>query len=152
MKKYILVVDDEKSMQDLLKMGLEDKGYNVRVVNDGQVAKKVLEKEDIDLVVSDLRMQKVSGLELLKWVKKKYPYIPFILITAYATVDNAVEAMKLGVTDYITKPFKFDNFLGIIKDAFSIKTTRPAYLPHDSFIGDSEGVKNLLEQVIVGSS
>src|SRR3990167_499785 len=110
----ILIVDDEKIKRMTLKEDLEDAGYDASTVSSGQEALELLKKEFFDVVVTDLRMQQMDGIELLKKVKADYPDSYVIMMTAYATVETAVEAMKLGAYDYITKPFSSDELLLIL--------------------------------------
>lgn len=108
MKPRILVVDDEESIREFLEIMLKKEGYEVSIAEDGAKAKEVLMKKSFDMVISDLQMPNVTGLELLKFVKDSFPDLTFMMITAFGTTENAVEAMKLGAYDYITKPFKID--------------------------------------------
>ena len=108
MKSRILVVDDEVSIREFLDIMLKKEGYEVSLAEDGQKAKELIAKKTFDMVISDLQMPNVTGLELLKFVKENYSEIVFMLITAFGTTETAVEAMKMGAYDYITKPFKLD--------------------------------------------
>lgn len=108
MKSRILVVDDEESIREFLEIMLKKEGYEVTTAEDGQKAKDVLLKKSFDMVISDLQMPNVTGIELLKHVKDSYPETVFMLITAFGTTETAVEAMKMGAYDYVTKPFKID--------------------------------------------
>jgi nitrogen regulation protein NR(I) len=113
----ILVVDDEPSLRTVLSANLKRQGYIPMVAEDGAVALKILNKEVIEVVVTDLRMPNMDGMELLGHIVDKYPNIPVIMITAHGTVDTAVEAMKKGAFDYITKPFEQSEFKLIIAKA-----------------------------------
>lgn len=108
MKARILVVDDEESIREFLEIMLKKEGYEVTTAEDGAVAKDILAKKSFDLVISDLQMPHMTGIELLKHVKESYPDVVFMLITAFGTTETAVEAMKMGAYDYVTKPFKID--------------------------------------------
>jgi len=108
MKSRILVVDDEESIREFLEIMLKKEGYEITLAEDGQKAKDLLAKKSFDMIISDLQMPNVTGLELLKHVKESYPDIVFMLITAFGTTETAVEAMKMGAYDYLTKPFKID--------------------------------------------
>lgn len=108
MKSRILVVDDEESIREFLEIMLKKEGYEVTCVEDGQVALDTLKKKSFDLVISDMQMPNLTGMELLRHVKDQYPDIVFMMITAFGTTETAVEAMKIGAYDYITKPFKID--------------------------------------------
>jgi two-component system response regulator PilR (NtrC family) len=104
----VLVVDDEQSMRELLAIMLRQAGYDVAVADGGEAAIPMLKSESFDLVVTDLRMRKVDGLAVLKAAKESSPRTAVLVVTAFASTDTAVEAMKLGAYDYITKPFKLD--------------------------------------------
>lgn len=108
MKSRILVVDDEESIREFLEIMLKKEGYEVICAEDGEKAIDTLKKKSFDLVISDLQMPKVTGMELLDHVNKNYPGLLFLMITAFGTTETAVEAMKNGAYDYITKPFKLD--------------------------------------------
>lgn len=108
MKPRILVVDDEESIREFLDIMLRKEGYDVSCVEDGQKAIDILKKKSFDLVISDLQMPNVTGIELLKHCRDSYPDVLFMMITAFGTAESAVEAMKMGAYDYITKPFKID--------------------------------------------
>ncbi len=108
MKSRILVVDDEESIREFLEIMLKKEGYEVTLAEDGQKAKDLLAKKSFDMIISDLQMPNVTGIELLKHVKESYPETVFMLITAFGTTETAVEAMKMGAYDYLTKPFKID--------------------------------------------
>ena len=110
----ILIVDDEKSMRDFLKILLVKEGYEVIVAGDGDQALTALDKNHVDLVVSDIRMPGMSGLELLSKIKEESEDIPVIMITAFASPNDAVQAMKDGAYDYISKPFNVDEIKSVI--------------------------------------
>jgi two-component system response regulator PilR (NtrC family) len=123
-KARILVVDDEKSMRDLLSITLEKEGYDVLTAAGGEPAIEVLHRESVDAVITDLRMPKVDGLQVLRVAKEISPDTAVIMITAMASTETAVEAMKLGAYDYITKPFKLDEVNLIVRNALERKRLR----------------------------
>ncbi|MBI4665823.1 MAG: sigma-54-dependent Fis family transcriptional regulator [Nitrospinae bacterium] len=104
----ILVADDEKSMTEFLEIMLNREGYDVVSASSAEIAMEALETRDIDLVITDINMPKAGGMAVLKKSAEKDPNVPVIMITAFASTDTAVEAMKIGAYDYITKPFKID--------------------------------------------
>ena len=122
MKPRILVVDDEESIRECLNIMLKKEGYEVTCVEDGQKADEILKKKSFEMVISDLQMPHITGMELLKIVKENYPNTLFMLITAFGTTETAVEAMKMGAYDYITKPFKLDEVRINIANALRSKT------------------------------
>jgi two-component system response regulator PilR (NtrC family) len=123
-KARILVVDDEKSMRDLLSITLEKEGYDVLTAAGGEPAIEALHRESVDAVITDLRMPKVDGLQVLRVAKEISPDTAVIVITAVASTETAVEAMKLGAYDYITKPFKLDEVNLIVRNALERKRLR----------------------------
>ncbi len=121
-KKTILVVDDEKSMRLVLSAMLKKEGYQVAVAADGFEALDLIKKQDISVVVTDLKMPRLGGIGLLRRVIEKYPSLPVIIITAHGTIANAVEAVKKGAFDYITKPFDQEDLKNVISKAVNTKS------------------------------
>ena len=117
MKFRILIADDERNIRTGLARAMEMDGYEVSQVEDGQDALKVMLKEDVDLLISDLRMPRLSGEELLKRVVSSYPSVPVIILTGHGTVDSAVQAMRNGAYDFITKPVNLDRLSLLVKRA-----------------------------------
>ena len=113
----ILVVDDEQSLREALSIMLKRTGYAVTSVADGEEAIELLNKDIFDLVITDLRMPKIDGMEVLKAAKSASPETVVLIITAFASADSAVEAMKQGAYDYLTKPFQVDEVQLIIRNA-----------------------------------
>ncbi|MFZ3169070.1 MAG: response regulator [Candidatus Methanoperedens sp.] len=106
--KNILIIEDEKEIREGLAELLEDAGFLVDSAENGRQGLEKIGKKDFDIVVTDLIMPVVGGMEVLREIKRIKPQIHVVLITAFATIDNAVEAMKAGASDYITKPFRID--------------------------------------------
>ncbi|MDR0669335.1 MAG: sigma-54 dependent transcriptional regulator [Treponema sp.] len=117
MKFRLLVVDDEKNIREGLAVSLEMDGYEVVTAVDGDVGLKRFGKGDIDLVITDLRMPGLSGEELLRHVTTENPGIPVIVLTGHGTVENAVEAMRRGAWDFLTKPVNLDHLSQLVKRA-----------------------------------
>jgi len=113
----ILIVDDEESLREVLTIMLHREGYQVESAADGAQAASRLEESRFDLVISDIKMPKLNGLELLKLIKGLHPETLVLMITAFSTTDEAVEAMKQGAYDYITKPFQNEEIRLIIRNA-----------------------------------
>jgi two-component system response regulator PilR (NtrC family) len=120
----VLVVDDEKSMRELLAITLERQGYEVSVAEDGEAAIETVRRDGFDVVITDLRMPSADGLQVLRATKEHTPETVVIVITAVGSTETAVEAMKLGAYDYITKPFKLDEIHLIIRRALERKRLR----------------------------
>jgi DNA-binding NtrC family response regulator len=113
----ILLVDDDNSLRDMLSIVLKKEGYDVVSLENAMLALKILKKRSFDLIISDIKMPGISGIKLLSKIKSINNEIPIIMITAYASTNDAVEAMKLGAEDYITKPFNLDELKIIINKA-----------------------------------
>ncbi len=113
----VLIVDDERSMRDFLKILLEKEGHKVAIAESGKRALEILDNQEVDVIVSDIRMPGMTGIELLEAVKGDHPDLPVIMITAFASPDDAVLAMKNGAFDYITKPFNVDEIKSVIESA-----------------------------------
>jgi len=120
-KEKILVADDEKSMREFLEIMLRKEGYRVTLASNGEEAVRWAEREIFDLALLDIRMPKVDGLSALKKIKILSPETVVIVITAFASADTAIRAMKEGAYDYITKPFKVDEIKLIIRNALEKK-------------------------------
>ncbi len=120
-KGKILVVEDEKSMREVLKILLEGENYEVVTAADGVAGLSFVEKDIFDLVITDMKMPKVDGFEVLRKIKEISPDTIVIMITAFGTTESAVEAMKLGAYDYINKPFNIDEIRLIVKKAIEKK-------------------------------
>ena len=117
----IMVVDDEKSMRDFLSIMLEKEGYTVSIASDGTEAKHLIETDLVDLVVADIKMPEINGIELLEYIRQVSPETIVIMITAYASTETAIQALKLGAYDYISKPFNVDEIKIIIEKALEKK-------------------------------
>ena len=122
MAEQLLAVDDEPNMLRLLKTILMDKtGYEVTTTNNPLEVSKMLQEKHFDLVVTDLKMPLVDGMDLIDIIKKIDPQIPIIIITAYGTMETAEEAVQKGAYDFITKPFRKETILITIKRALEWK-------------------------------
>jgi two-component system response regulator PilR (NtrC family) len=105
----ILVVDDEKSLREFLTIMLENEGYEVVSADSGQKAVALIEENVFDLVITDIRMRQSNDIDVLKAVNQVSPQTPVVMMTAYASAETAVEAVKIGAYDYISRPFKVDD-------------------------------------------
>jgi len=120
-KDKILVADDEQSMREFLDIMLKKEGYRVSLASNGEEVLKLAEKDIFDLILMDIRMPRMDGITVLKKVKTLSPETIVIMITAYASADTAIQAMREGAYDYITKPFKVDEIKLIIHNALEKK-------------------------------
>jgi len=117
MADRVLVVDDEQSLRKVLAATLQREGYEVQVASDGEEALAALDRDGADVVVTDLVMPRMDGLSLLRKVVVSHPDVPVIVVTAHGRVDSAVEAMKAGAFDFVTKPFEHSELKTIIAKA-----------------------------------
>ena len=115
----VLLAEDDPQMQLAVKSSLARAGYEVSVVGDGKAALEYLDQESCDLIISDQRMPEVSGQELLAAIQKRGLTMPFIMITAYGTITQAVEAMQLGAADFLTKPFSTEDLERVVERVLS---------------------------------
>ncbi|MBF0516861.1 MAG: sigma-54-dependent Fis family transcriptional regulator [Nitrospirae bacterium] len=148
----ILVVEDEKSMNDILKLLLEGEGYDVISAYDGREGLEILKKDIFDIVITDIKMPVGSGYEILKGVKELSPETMVLMITAFGTTEDAIEAMKSGAYDYINKPFKIDEIRLIVKNALEkrllsreVKNLRcQVVFTFQKIAGKSKAIRDLL--------
>ena len=117
----ILVIDDEAGMRKYLEKLLTDNGYKVVLSSNGEQGLDELSKKSPDLALVDLKMPKMDGIEFLKRAKRVFPNLPVIIMTAYASLESAIEAMRQGAYDYINKPFDMDEILLVISKALEKK-------------------------------
>ncbi len=151
----ILVVDDDSSLRRVMKMQLEEAGYQTILASDGDQAWKLLEEQQPQLVITDLRMP-TSGLDLLRRIAASELQITVIIVTAFGTVETAVEAMKMGAYDYVTKPLDFDALVLVVHRAMErqnlleeVRELRSALDERYGFqgiVGRSKGLLRVLEQ------
>lgn len=128
----ILIVEDDITFSLMLTTWLGKKGFVVRSSSSVSDAKRRLGEEAFDLVISDLRLPDSDGIDLLKWLKNTHPSLPLIMMTSYAEIQTAVQAMKLGAADYIAKPLNPDELLGKIKELVHVEEKAPTRVPVSS--------------------
>ncbi len=153
----VLIVDDEKSMRDLLTITLEKAGYDVTAAEGGEAAIEAIRKESFEAIITDLRMPKVDGMQVLSAARDLSPETAVIVVTAVASTETAVEAMKLGAFDYITKPFKLDEVDLIVKNGLERKRLRDENLylrkqletqhRFENIIGKSPGIVDVFDTI-----
>jgi two-component system response regulator HydG len=156
-KNSILVVDDDSAHRTMLRTLIGGWGYEVLEAEDGSTAIENVQKRSFDLVLMDVRMLKVSGLEALDSIKAFNPAIPVIIMTAYSSVETAVEALKKGAYDYLTKPLDFDNLrltlersmehIGLKEENRLLKESLGIHFDRQRIIGHSPAIEQLLETV-----
>ena len=140
----VLVVDDEQSMRELLAIMLRQMGYDVTAADGGEAAIAKLASEPFDLVITDLRMRKVDGLAVLRAAKEHAPRTVVLVVTAFASTETAVEAMKLGAYDYVTKPFKIDELRLTIANALERKRLQDENLALRRQLREDRGFENFI--------
>ncbi len=121
MDAKILIIDDDTSLRRVLEFNLQEEGYRVFAAADGEAGLALFDGEQPDLVITDLKMPGISGFQVLAAVKERSPQTPVIVITAFGAVETAVEAMKLGAYDYITKPFNRDELRLTVRKALEMR-------------------------------
>ena len=151
----ILVVDDDESLRRVTQVQLEAEGYTVAIAADGEQALAALDKSPQDLVITDLMMPGMSGIDLLRRIRELYPEVTVILVTAFGSVESAVEAMKLGAYDYITKPVNPDalrltvrralEHIGLQEEVRALRRTLDQKYGFESVIGRSAPLLYVLE-------
>ncbi|MFN4245411.1 MAG: sigma-54-dependent transcriptional regulator [Brevinematia bacterium] len=155
-KETILVVDDEEKIRDGLKTIFEIEGYNVITSSDGEDAIRKINNEKIDLVILDLKMPNMNGYEFLKIVSKTDPFLPIIILTAYGSVEEAVNLTKQGAFDYFIKPPNIEKLLTSISKAIDVrkslleKNKSKSKIPQnalDAIIGESEEIKQIKDLI-----
>ncbi len=155
MRDTLLVVDDEPRIRRVVQMALEERGYRVLTSGSAEEAAGVLDDERVDMVVADLQLPGRSGLELLADVRSSRPDVPVVLVTAYGTVETAVEAMKLGAFDYVVKPLRMDELEAQVTRALSLRRSAReiGYLKEvtavdpEGIVARSPGMRRVMELV-----
>ena len=148
MQFTILIIDDERNIREGLGAALELDGYNVKLAENGEQGLALMEKGDIDLVITDLRMPGISGEQVIAKVKGESPGIPVIVLTGHGSIDSAVDAMRNGAYDFLTKPLNIDRLSLIVKRALAgreleirhstLKEELDARTSFESIIGKSD--------------
>ncbi len=153
----LLVVDDEMSIREFLEILLLRAGHQVRLAKDAVDAIAQLKDQPVDLVLTDLRLPRGSGMDVLQYVTKQMPSTQVVIMTAFATTETAIEAMKAGAYDYIIKPFKVDELTVLIDRALerrrlqtenvALKATLNARVAHSRLLGTSERMQEVFELI-----
>ena len=118
-KSRILVVDDEEALRTVLRSELISAGYEVSTASDGDEAISTIQNKKFDLVLLDIKMPKVDGFEVLKFIKKSFPSIRVIMLTGFADLKNAIESKKHGAEDFVSKPYDLVDLLTTIERVLS---------------------------------
>lgn len=147
----ILIVEDDITFSLMLKTWLGKKGFEVKTLSSVSEAKRQIENAAYDLILSDLRLPDGDGIDLLKWIKEKQSSLPLIMMTSYAEIQTAVQAIKLGATDYIAKPLNPEELLGKIREVVKAESTsHPVAKPSETnayIEGQSPAARQLYDHV-----
>ena len=154
---HILIIDDEKNYLLVLETILTDVGYTVTALNDPETALAFLDESEVDVVITDMKMPKLTGKEVLTHIKRDYAHIPVLVMTAFGSIESAVDIMRMGASDYITKPFSNDELLLSVHNAVELAKVHRRYrLLHENLeeryglhqiIGKSRGIRQVLSMV-----
>jgi len=158
MQKSILIIDDEHDMLQLLKRSLEpDMKCRILTAHSGKEGLKILAREPVDLVLADIKMPEMNGLELLALIKRDYPDLTVVMMTAFGGVETAVEAMRNGAYDFITKPFDHETLLvrlekalersSLIRENYRLQMECKGQEPFQQLVGSSDTMKRLYETI-----
>ena len=118
-KTVVLIVDDEQGMRDMLSWRLGQLGFEVRVAADGEAAAEILRSEAVDLVITDVTMPRLNGLQLLDVIGRLRPGAAIIMMTGFGTVETAVHAMRKGASDFLLKPFDVDRLMSRVLEVIA---------------------------------
>ena len=153
----LLIVDDDYAIRSFLEEALKDAGYNIEKADNGLAALKILENKKIDLIISDLKMPEIDGLQLLSKVKEKHQDTGLLLMSAYGTVEDAVQAMKIGAFDFVTKPFsiteietrvkRFFEFHDLKTENIELKKKISSEEKYTSLVGTSDKMKEVYSRI-----
>lgn len=150
MKPKLLIIEDEQRLLRILKLVLEDNGYQVKTAQDGQQGIDAWTHWDPEVVLTDLKMEPVNGMEVLKFGRLNFPNIPLIMLTAFGSIEMAVTAMKKGAFDFLSKPVDHQQLLEIIAQALVIKKKEPASL--EKLIGSSVTMEKIKKNILLFAS
>jgi len=151
----LLIVDDDDGMRRMLQLMLEGFGYRVLAAESVEAARVQLEREQVDIIFTDLQLPGASGLDLLAHARAAFPDVPVVLITAYATVETAVRAIKLGAFDYLVKPFRIDEIEALVSHALALRSAQRenAYLREvaassfEGLVGNSAAMRRVYDVI-----
>lgn len=153
----IILVDNEASILSVLSTVLKVEGYEVKSARDVERGMELIRSEDFDLLISDIRMTPLSGMDLLKWIRTEKPDVSVIMLTAYGSVETAIEAMKLGAFDYVTKPFKVDELLitiqraleykNVLSENVDLKAQLTTKYEFENIVAESSSMKNVCAMI-----
>jgi two-component system, NtrC family, response regulator PilR len=149
MRKTVLIIDDELDLRELLKLTLAKMGVDSTAVETVKEAKTALQEETFDLCLTDMRLPDGNGLELVDYVQKNYPQLPIAVLTAYGNVDLAVDALKLGAFDFLSKPVELSRLRALISNALILSEEDQTETANDTplLLGNSTLMTDIREQI-----
>src|SRR5690242_16897692 len=147
----ILIVEDEPRMRRLLEISLGEEGHTVQTVDDAETGLRFLHKDAIDLILTDLKLPGMNGLDFLEQAKELDPSIPVVVMTAYGSVETAVEAMKAGASDYVLKPFTMAEMKLVVKKELDVQQVREENRSLREALGEALGKRYHFENIIARS-
>ncbi|HVR38561.1 MAG TPA: response regulator, partial [Thermoanaerobaculia bacterium] len=157
----ILIVDDEEVLRDVLEAVLRREGFDIVLAQSGEEALSVLDAEDIDLVVLDVMLPGISGIDTLRSIRISNPSLPVIVITAFSSIDGAIEAMKMGAFHYIPKPFRNEEVIITVNKALEqrrlsnenerLKAELSDKYAYSNIIGKSETMRKVFDLIRLAS-
>src|SRR5689334_11329070 len=155
-QNLVLVVDDDSSLRRVMKMQLEEAGYQVALASDGEQAGAIIDEQRPKLVITDLLMPGMGGLELLKQIRDNQQETTVIMITAFGSVETAVEAMKSGAYDYVTKPIDYEGLVlavhramerqSLLEEVRSLRSALDERYGFEGIVGNSKALLRVLDQ------
>jgi len=154
LKEKVLIIDDEQYILDSLKDIIEDEGYQCLTANNGFDGIRIVETENPDIILLDIWMEDIDGIEVLKRIKTTFPLIPVIMISGHGTIETAVQTTKLGAFDFIEKPLSLEKVLILIKNALNYRKVqeenlylKTSFMKDEIILGNSEPIKRLLSDI-----
>lgn len=144
--KRVLIVDDEATIRTVLQAQIKRLGHQTTTASNGKEAVQILQSQSFDLIISDLKMPRMNGIELLTQTKILHPKTPFVLLTAHGTINTAVEAMKIGAFDFLSKPFDKEDLKKVLNKAFALERSKLPRLLNS--IGNAPKIKEVFDLVL----
>jgi two-component system nitrogen regulation response regulator NtrX len=143
----VLVVDDEQAIRESIRMILEYEGFQVRFAPQGKAALEELKSGGIDLVLLDIKMPGMDGMKVLETIRRDHPSVPVVMISGHGTIDNAVEATRMGAYEFLQKPLDRDRLLIVVRNAVELKILRETVGSGEEILGRSEKIREMLALV-----
>lgn len=150
MSYRVLIIDDEPTLRHFLRLNLQEQGYQVAEAADGQTALRLIAQDAFDVALVDLRLTDMDGLEVVRRLRQTAPKTSVIILTAYASLDSAIEALRHGAHDYLTKPFNTSDLLTSVADSIARQSVEPPPPTSDVSVLEIRGLKlNLTNRQVI---